>query len=322
VLVALSISCLTRGAHAQGPRLRIDYRGDSGCPSVEAFLGAVRERIPDVVFVAAGQLGTLAQVSAARRTDDADAYEGDVTFFSAEGKEADRHVVAPSCEEVQRALALIISVYLRSSSEEPDPDERKTTPPDSVPRRTPDAQAPTNPRQKPWLVSTGVGAGFRNGVSEGLAPEVFITGGLLRDGGGILSPSVRVRATYAWATLTPDGSAERPSFRLFVGAIDGCPVVLPISPRFLHLTPCVRFETGLHTASLETKPSGRGAWVAAGPVVEATGYLARGFGISMGGAAMVPIVRNEFAAQTATEPTLFKTPIAVLDAWVMVGLSF
>lgn len=281
VLIAVSAS-----ARAEAPRrLDLSYEAGALCASEEALVAEVQKRVPHSARVRGGP----SDVSARVRFERGDGQlRASVTLTSLDGS-AEREVRGADCDEVTRALALIVALAL-------DPDasaDAPAAPPPAEPARPAPPPPPLAARPRPADSAVWLGAGATVGLTGGVAPALTPYAGLFVEAGlRGSSPSLRLSALRARATTQTDaGSAELDWLALRSSA---CPVGLGSR---LFARACVTFDAGRLRgrgyATLEPR-SESSTWY--GPGV-ALGLGARLFGpLSLGAdlGVVAPLTRDRF----------------------------
>ncbi len=250
---------------------KLEYEAPAGCPTREAFVEAVRERVPE-----------------AQASDEPGRYTFRVKI-EAEGERArgqlelgdgvpPRQVALAPCADVANSMVLMIAMllsgdrlrfpdrYLPPGEEEPPPSEGAEAAPAPA-SEAPAAAAPVVETTAPARVATAPvrertrapsrerdtfrgGAWGAAGLADGVAPfpAIALSGGaeLELPWIGGLKPSARAGVTYASGDTSVDGFGGA-EFRLLAFAARLCPHSFSLSSRWT-LAACASFELGELTA--------------------------------------------------------------------------
>lgn len=259
-------------ASAAAARFTLDYEAPAGCPSREAFLEAVRDRVPGAEE--SKQEGSFAFRVTIEATGEL--FRGRVELGEAA---PEREVVPAPCADVASSMAIMIAMVLSGDAREREAERASPAP---VPERTPaatESAAPIHEKSRPSqrrIEPVGTppqrpagtpservllrgGAWGAAGISDGVAPfpAIALSGGaeLWVDWVGRLRPSARAGALYVTGDTTVDGLGGA-EFRLsgLVGRV--CPHTFSLAARW-SLAACASFEIGELTARGVSTPNRR-----------------------------------------------------------------
>jgi len=260
----------TRLAEAAA-RFTLEYDAPAGCPTREAFIEAVRQRLPDA------EESQLEAPFAFRVTIEA---EGELVrgrVVLGDGAPP-REVVPAPCADVASSMALMIAIVLGGEARAREAESAEEKQPEAPPAK-PTPVAPANRAAKPVTrpteaivvaprgtpdapsepVSLRAGVWGAAGLSDGVAPfpAFAVSGGaeLEVEAFGGWRPSVRVGAMYVTGdtSVASRGNAE---FGLsgFAGRL--CPHAFSVAVRW-SLAACGSLEVGELTARGVSTPGGR-----------------------------------------------------------------
>lgn len=301
----------------------LSYDAPAACPSRDDFSALVAARTPawlrtEEPFAVSVEVHNPAQGMP---------FAGKVTLVR-EGRATVRELSAPHCDELVRALSLIVAILI-----DPRAGHEATTgelPPPPVPAGaarapsstdTPKVAAPPHPpAEPPWFV---VGAEAMLGTAVAaepvIGPRIFL--GIGRgDASGWLS-SARLAFSRSFSHAASPTSGARAEFELGTARLDGCVVRAAVG--IFAVEPCVFFEAG----RLEARGLHRSGdvqrmepWATTGLLLRPTLTLARRVVVSAGLGFHVPLTHYEFAF--TGEPLLTKTGNLGFDAALGVGVRF
>lgn len=226
--------------------LTLDYEADASCPSHDAFVDQLKERLTAARAVS-GQVQLAIRIE---RNEDGE-LEGHLAIQDSSGV-SQRTVTAPECGEVVAALALVSALALEKESAPPPKHIAEAAPvapsdgwmpmhepgPDYDPYRA--ALGPSAARS--WW-GLGMHVGTESGVlpTTVFAPRLFVDARI--EGTGVWSPSARLSAVRAVDhTRVADGSTR--SMYWTSGRADMCPANIQLS-HTVGLLPCGFFEAGV-----------------------------------------------------------------------------
>ena len=126
--------------------VRVAYTGHEGCPDTNAFLERVLERTSLARVAEPGEEARTLVVNIVR---DQEASAGTISLVDRQGATSTREVVAPACEQVVSALALVASVSI---------DQESTTEPPQSGQPDSGSEAAAEPRPEPERAAEPVGA--------------------------------------------------------------------------------------------------------------------------------------------------------------------
>ena len=280
------------------------YDVPDGCPDADGFASEVLARAPSSANLAATSFDVTISTTTGR-------FEGRVTVRDEDGASPSRAVQADSCEEVVRALALVVAMTF-------DPDERPSAPvpaaapPDPAPETAPDRIAPA-----PARLRFGVGA--RGGVTSAVGPLVSpMLGGYVALEARRFSLRMGVSRAESSIVERVAGSA---TFARTTGMVDACPLLSRGST--VSGAACAGLEvgtlasTGRDTVSPEssTRP-----WVAAGLAARLGWEPLPRFVLELEGRGSFPLVRDRFVFRPSDE--VFETPLLAISAALTAGVRF
>jgi hypothetical protein len=281
VLAILAAAGTARAEDAR--RVLVRYDAAPGCPAGDAFRADLARRTPRIALSDA---------------DDADRY--DVVIVAADdgfegtlrAPEADPLVQrGRRCADVAQALALTLALSIDPSSK----TEVATTPP----RAARVVAIALGVDVLPAVLDSGLG-----GVVAGVES---------RPAAGAPIPVLfRVRVILAALGKPSD---ERLSRLALAGVgLDAC--VFELARGAFSLRPCVGVEPGIAWAEARSGSSARAFWLSTSGRLRGDVALTKGFGITLEGAAVVPLARPRFEAsqRTAAEAGSIGAEIA-LSGW-------
>lgn len=291
---------LAPSAPAAAAGLEADYVAPALCPDEASFWGAVRERSLNVRSSTSG-LGVRVTITAS-----AAAFAGEI---SRSGGPV-RRLAAQSCEDLGRALALIVAMTLDAEptvAEGPAP-----TPPKPVTRKP----RPAAPQEVDAILSIGADAAFAFGMvpGNGLSLPIFVE---LRFKNGVRARGVYHRASGD-ATGLPSGAA---SFTLNSGRLEVCPVSLPLGP--VEAMPCGSFEAGTVHASPSAVSSADPSdqlWLAAGALLRLRLMVQNPLFLEGNAGFSVPFQRAHYTFSPGVE--VFETASVAASFGLGAGVAF
>lgn len=254
--MVVGASVAARAAGAEERPLRIEYSAHEGCPDALGFFWYIRAHTQHVRLAAEGELADLAKVHIVRADGKS---VGTLELPPFEGRPFSRQVEAPTCADVVLALSLVVALAYDSDATtiftppvaappEPEPPAPAPSSPPIVAPPPPKVEPPApEPPRRP--MRSGGAAAFAVLASSGLGPSTLQV--LLAPfveysshAAGVWQPRVRgaflVEVPAATATKSGLGSA---SLQLFAGALEGCPVSLPIAAD-VAVVPCAGVGVG------------------------------------------------------------------------------
>ncbi len=309
--LALGVSSLLStpalAASADIPELR--YQAPPTCPSRAEFSAFVAART-HAWLAPASPFAVMIQIEPSA---DGERFVGDVTFVRA-AHETVRQLNSPRCEELARALALIVAILL-------DPALSQQAPPVKVVTPRPAPTSPTfKPAPPPWLVA-GVGAELVTSLlgEPSFGERIFVGAG--RGAGSLWLSSASLSFSRVFDHATSSESGARAEFELWAARLDGC--VARAANGLLGIEPCVFFEAGqLHALGLH--PSGDVTriepWATTGILLRPTLTLARRLVIGAELGLHLPLTRYRFAF--TGEPPLYETAVVGFNGALGLGVRF
>jgi hypothetical protein len=280
--------------------LEVDYVAPALCPDEASFWGAVRERSLNVRSSTSG-LGVRVTITASAAT-----FAGEI---SRSGGPV-RRLAAQSCEDLGRALALIVAMTLDA---EPAATEGPTPPPPKPVTRKP---RPAAPQEVDATLSIGADAAFAFGMvpGNGLSLPIFVE---LRFKNGVRARGIYHRASGE-ATGLPSGAA---SFTLNSGRLEVCPLSLPLGP--VEAMPCGSFEAGTVHASPSAVSSADPSdqlWLAAGALLRLRLMVQNPLFLEGNAGFSVPFQRAHYTFSPGVE--VFETASVAASFGLGAGVAF
>ena len=321
--------------------MRVEYSAPSECPTQAAFEAELAGHLGTATFA---RLGELARTLTVAIEPEPSGFRAGVELVDRSGHATERGIVAPTCEQAMRAIALVAALAARSQAEQaqhereaiaqPNTNADTAPPPPSI--VPPPADAKTRsapPRGEPRRaehreeasVSFGVSAGaaVSTGVGPGAAPGLFA--------------AFRVALTGATERSLLFSALGFDSFRRSLDVADvrfsvvkGRLELCPLEPRLsdnLFVNPCAGFELGSQWGRsyadgerVETSHTVSEVWVAATLAVRLS-LRFDGLELRLGPELGVPLQRNRFAL-TLPERPVYEVPRATVAGSAAVGLSW
>ncbi len=299
-------------AHASaGPPPLDEYRAPPSCPGAASFSAQVAARTPKfraepARFHVAVEIVELE-----------DALVGRVRL-SREGHESVRELGARRCDELVRALALIVAILV-----DPNADTR----PLPVAAAAPPAPAPPPARPPPAelvrspVLGAGTGAVADTGILSNLAfgPRAFVELVFPRD--KALPSSLRLTVLREWSGRVDGGGGASVTADLTTARFDFCWSRLRLGS--VALSPCTSVEAGaLHVEGTHPVRNGEHtlSWVALGAEARGTySYLGVAFVEAEVGATL-PLSRYRFRFEG--EPALYVTSVLGVHLGLGLGVRF
>ncbi len=322
----------TQQARAEEEAVRVHYSAPESCPDEAAFVARVRGRTEHGRFAAPGELARTFDIALVAAGS---GFSGQIAFTDADGRNVQRRVASPSCDEVASSLALIMALSLDDRVVQ---SEARVTAGEAsasaAPRETPKKEAtPTAP--VPKIASQNAAATERGAARVASAPrsslrfdlgfDAVLESWVLPD----VAPSFGV--FVALGARTSGLSARLSGFRVqqtaerslgsaelaldFVRA-EVCPFTL-VSLAALRLAPCAAFDVGslrVATASSTMLPAGRAggsqAWLVAVGLLRLEYELGANFVLNVDGEVGAPFVRRQYelTSTTAGSESVFDVP--------------
>jgi len=293
----------------------IAYRGAVGCPSEADLVRQVQSRVPEAVRAAAPPSDVDARVELSATQD---SVHGVVEISGPDGR-IHRELTGADCEQLSRAISLIIALAI-----DPDADrsavieEPKRPPaPEPKPRATP-APAARTPATSParfWL-----GAGFVAGLTGGVGPSPTPYQGLFaeagRRSGSALTPVVRVAGFYARDSFETEGGGAQ--FSWLSLRASACP---RLGARFF-AEACLSFDYGRlrgrgYATGLPRSEDAR--WLGPGASLRAGAILFDVSSVSLELGGVMPMARDRFFF--GPDETIYRIPAIAGYAALALGLQ-
>jgi hypothetical protein len=293
---------------ASSEPIHLQYDAANTCPSGADFL--------DLVHADGGKL------TEPRSTEDSRAvsvsiegsgpFRGRLHVRAPDGAEADRRIEGETCDEVARALAIMLVLAVDMQAPPPPASE---SPPRVAPTPRDDPEAPTVLLVRPlerWRVGLSASGTIGTGASPGPDPAVAAYVEVAYDGAGALSPSFRVGAeTGATWTINEEAqSSPAPLSGLSTGPeatlqhklarLDACPVrwiaAQPWDADYLSAQPCARVEAGTLDvrSNIGSGNETKRLWLAAGATLRVRWMLFHGAFFEAEGGVLFPLLRDRF----------------------------
>lgn len=329
-----ALICVPKTGHSADTTPALEYTVQEGCPTQDAFLALVREKL-----ATAGAEGRSDEprVSVSIRAVDS-GFVGRLALQRADASRYDREVTGASCAEVANALAFVLALALGAEdtaptsavtpaapkSPEPEPEPKPATPP-AVVTAAPSGAPPraTEVRVSGWRL----GVGAQGGARAGLSPRALLFGSAFVQARRTLAPlsGLSWRAGFAIApsvsVTDENGSTE---FHWWAGSLELCPLGVRVLGR-LEARPCAALDVGrLHVDG--TPPSGPGSspastsnvWVDALAALRLELPLFGVFSAELQGDLILPLTRYRFSFDP-DDATAYAVP--ALAAAGRIGLS-
>jgi len=290
------------------------YRAPQSCPSSLEFSELVSSRTRAWLTPTSPFAVTVTIEPASENAS----FLGEITFVRA-GRQTARSLSSPRCDELARALALIVAILIDpQASQEPSPTaggaNAGAAPEGSA---QPAAESPAAP---PWWI-----VGPEVVLETGLASEptfgerLFV--GVGRGDTTLWLSSARLSFSRVFGHETSPESGLRAEVELQTARLDGCVARAVAGP--LAFEPCVFFEAGrlqalgLHRTGnvLRNEP-----WATAGMLLRPTLTLAQRLVIGVGVGFHVPLTRYELAF--TGERALHETAVFGFDGALGLGVRF
>jgi hypothetical protein len=254
--LAVSAAPVARAEEAPPRPFALELTAAEGCPNVEQFLAALRERTPGAVVVEAGEANVLLEIALERGG------RGSIEVTTPAGS-SHRELQARSCEEALGATAVIASMILDEEAArrgqaapaeptppepEPEPEEpppeAEITPPPVVPER-PLPTPPTSAVRGSGL-SVMLGIGLETAVASTPPPGLLLGAQAESRQPRWWSPSVHIEG-FATLSATERVDAGSGKFRLLTLRLSGCS--LNWRPMLAwRLAACVSVDAGSYAA--------------------------------------------------------------------------
>lgn len=308
-------ACVASSTAAGDPaRPGDDYVAPEECPDAEAFAAELRSRTP-----AGGRPPPRGPVRLAR---DAGGFTGSVTI---EGEGAPRTVRGARCDDVVRALAVVLSAATEPEASPPRGDYEDAY----VPRRSmlddlaDDLEDPPSDRSPPpsWWFSGGVALGLVGGVGPTLAPELAPYLAVERGG-------LKARVAASWSrTMTTERGPVSLAFERWAVAADVCPLAIAIVSSVRLAPVCVGAQLGSTSSAAERSlatdaevEGGARVWLAGRASLGLAWTASRTVAIGAEARAVAPLRRVRYVAGADT--LLYATPPIAAEFGLSAELRF
>jgi len=341
VLLAFALASIAPEVAAQpsaggySPPFQLAYEAPRDrCPDAPAFLAAIHARTERARLATPDEKETAVAITVRIATPPGGPVAGRLEIHEPDGARQERAVESATCEEVAKALALVVALYLDpDATTAPEPP----TPAPQPPSPTPASVSPPPPRRHEASAETrraaalelgaGAGGGIAGGIGPAAAPlgRAFVEATI--DGArtdGALPPWMRpsVRVSLDVGTSTGEVAAGSQRYLLLAGALRLCPVDLALG-RGAHLGPCGALQAGVHRGTSGGVPNARAQdkpWVAPSATLHASLALAEAVTVELEGGVVVPSIRTRFFLAPST--TLWRTPAVAPTGSAAVTLWF
>jgi hypothetical protein len=283
------------------------YHAPAGCPSSGEFAEQVAARTR--LWSSSPGLSVQVEISAVP--------EGNLgrVVLSRAGRHTERTLVAPNCDELVQALALVVAILidpLAQTGPLPARPEGAAVPPASTPPRTQPVR---------WHVHTGADFLLEGALAPELAPGVRLFVGLERASPAAPLSSLRLSGFHARSGEIPapeDASAE---FELSGVRLDACSFGLGYGA--FRAVPCLFGEIGALAASGK-HPAGRGSdtvpWGAVGAAARGSLSYAGVLFVELEAGALLPLVTYRF--QFEGQEPIHETPVIAPEFALGLGARF
>jgi hypothetical protein len=313
--IAVASIASTRPAHAANPeRAHLRYDVPSGCPAEADFLDMVARDGGSLVRAGTDERARTFTIVLAGVSP----VTGRLVVREEDGTEAVRAIAGDHCDEVARALAVLVAL-----SAHPTPAADGPVPPmvtANLPKESPSPR-PSDARPSRWRFGLSLAGTYSGEAGTRLVPGYAGFLELEYDRASVVSPSFRLgadigsswtnakpaMATFGMPPLpTPDLATQKTVARL-----EGCPfrwvAAQPWATDALTAQTCARVDVGrLDAYSSTFSTDSVRPWVAVGATLRARWAFPRVF-FEYEGGAMFPLIRERYYALT-TE--LFAVPAA------------
>jgi hypothetical protein len=309
----VTLVCATSAPAASALEPELRYEAPAACPSSAEFAALVAARTR---FWLAPQ-APFAVTVAIQQVLEGEGFAGELTLLRA-GRHTTRNLSAAHCDELARALALIVAILI-------DPQAAEQAPP-GVPAASAARAPEPQPRFEserpvaPWFVA-GPEVVLQTALTHDLTFGGRIFFGVGRGDTALWLSSARLSASRVAGHASSPLSGARAEFELYAARLDGCVVRAVLG--VLSLEPCVFFDagrlraTGLHSTGNVTRAE---PWVTAGVLLRPSLTLARHVVLEAGLGFHVPLTRYRFAF--TGEPALHETAVFGFDGALGLAVRF
>jgi hypothetical protein len=324
VRLALTAWCVAKGAAAAPPGqpFRLEYWAHGECPDAVEFARQIQTRAPRLRPAEGDEpaLGFYAELDA--RGGSA---TGRLTARSPDGREVQREVRGPTCDDVVTALALIAALaadpvspiavpHTESSNDDPSAARRRPVRKARAPADADDPPFEPEPeepdRSQRWTFGVGGGLEFDSSIapSPGYGLSVaFEAEGL---GGSPWRPLFGLSANRAAAAST-ETSGGTAAFTWLAFRLTACPLRWPEeTPLFLR--PCAFFDAGELDGNVSFGSGSRDtskSWFSLGAFGRVEALVGEVISFQLDGGVSAPLKHDEFRAGDG-DPTAFRAPAA------------
>ena len=318
-LVSGPANAVAQEAEPRVESIVLTYAAPPTCPSEGSFVAAVRAHTVRWVRVSAGT--TNARELRVRMTARSRDAVGALTATTASGDVSERELVAPSCEELASALAIMVAIAI---DPEDDPTAATSRRADVVPAPgpvvAPRAEAP-RPRPPPTssrpLVAFELRAEVTSAVISSALPVAAVT--------IALEPAPKRRPWLAWRPLVALGFRQSLPIEIAQGSgsfefvwsaanLRACPVVFTTPSERIEVAPCVETSVGTLHAQGSGVAESRDAsvlWADVGLSAAARVRVGGRFFVSGTFLATAPLVRRPFELTSGARISL-APPVGIL----------
>ena len=345
----------TSWAGEEGERVHFEYRVPAGCPGEAEFMDLVAGDGGRWMLAGDGEQARTFVVS----IEGASSFEGRVAVREVGGTEAGKVTRGDRCEDVVRAVAVLVSLSLEPGQplEPPSPvppasaPAAATTPPPPPPapidrapaprraatERTPAVPEPAVDDWRPrWRVGFSVDGTLSAGATPGMNPGLAAYVEVVHVGPGYFQPAFRLGGEMGSPWRIQEQWAPEPAPFLYVMGttklvkrvlrLDACPLQSLSAPSWsadaFTAQLCARLEAGSLEAE-EDKILGavdaRRPWLAAGALLRVRWVLPTFF-FEWEAGAIFPLERARFVVEPGN--TVFEVPVAAGTTGLGIGVLF
>jgi hypothetical protein len=312
LLVATPARELRAEARAGSPL--VAYRAPASCRSASAFSEQVAARTR---LWQSAELAVQIELQAT-----ADGFSGRVSL-ERQGTRTEREISGTSCDEVVRALALIVAILIDPSADT-RPLPAGAQPPEVMTGRReplPALPEPTERTERNWFVYAGTEALLEGGLAPGLTPGLRIFAGVLHRSPAAVVSSLRLSALRLQSGSVPAGGVASAAFALTGVRLEICS--FGVGSPALRLNPCLFGELGGLLAE-GTHPAGSNSesqlWSALGPALRGSLWHREILFVELEAGAVFPVTDYRFAFKD--EPPVYETPVIAGEFGVALGVRF
>jgi hypothetical protein len=285
IWVVCAFGALNAHAAVAPLEVALDYQASPGCPSRAEFAALVEHGLRAPSAVTWVDSGAHPSVSAQVAANGAmTGYSAKLTLVDVEGQAADRVVSGAQCSDVTAAAALMTSVFLSPTVEQPAP------------------ALPESP--SPFILSLEAGGGVRNAVTPSVGPAGLLGVSLARDSSAWFTPLIDLSLGYSHSQLsTAEGTLSGDSV-----LVTGLLCLLRVGGKYVAARACLAAEGGLQFAHWAQSPSDvrAGGWLAGGLGLQVGGPILSWLAWNVSGTGTVAALRSRFFDTTGT---LYASPL-------------